>query len=618
MVALLAAQVHVPLFKIRVPTSTNPIAAARLPGGDATLPNPSWAAAGAGTIPTSRARCTTGTGTSVLASTSTAAQINTAISGCDANHYVELGAGTFTLSAGLTFSGKNNISLRGQGSDSTFLVFSGTDTCKGTSASICAPSLDTSYWQSPSNVADLTGTFSRGQTTLTFSSVTSLQVGDPVTFDLTDDVSDSGDIYICQSASDCAIDGASSAQRVGRAQQQLVTVTAINGSDVTFSPGLYMPNWSSGRTPQAWWATDPIKGIGIEDLSMDHATPAAAVEFFNCVGCWLQRVRSIQPGRAHVLLFHSTRITIRDSYFYEGADHASQSYGVEIGPGGDCLIENNIFQLVTAPVTVNGSGSGCVVAYNFSINHKYTGGGGNTWQSHGLFMHAGGIDYILAEGNIGPGMYSDSFHGSHHFITAFRNDWSGYQPEPGATPTGNTIPMILYPYSRFYNLVCNVLGNSSRHIQYESLTGNTNRDKTIYVLGTDGDAGNIPPEDTNVDRTTLRWGNWDVVSASNVASANDTAGIKWDSSEVPSGITNYANPVPGSQTCPSSLYLSAKPSRFGSVAWPGIGPDITSGNISNRGGHSNKNAAQACYETLGGNSDGSSAVLSFNTTTCGF
>jgi hypothetical protein len=54
--------------------------------------------------------------------------------------------------------------------------------------------------------------------------------------------------------------------------------------------------------------------------------------------------------------------------------------------------------------------------------------------------------------------------------------------------------------------------------------------------------------------------------------------------------------VPASQTLPSSFYLPSKPSWFGSVAWPAIGPDVTGGNISGYAGHANKIPARVCYE----------------------
>src|SRR5262249_25066222 len=86
----------------------------------------------------------------------------------------------------------------------------------------------------------------------------------------------------------------------------------------------------------------------------------------------------------------------------------------------------------------------------------------------------------------------------------------------------------------------------------------------------------------------LRWGNYDTVNAAS----------RWQSSEVPSGLAQYANSVPGSQSLPASFYLSSKPSWFGSVAWPAIGPDVTGGNVNNLAGHVYQNPAQLCYEKL--------------------
>jgi hypothetical protein len=105
----------------------------------------------------------------------------------------------------------------------------------------------------------------------------------------------------------------------------------------------------------------------------------------------------------------------------------------------------------------------------------------------------------------------------------------------------------------------------------------------------------------------MRWGNYDVV--------NNTT--RFENAEVPSGIANFANPVPSSQTLPASLYLAAKPSWWPSAkAWPPIGPDVTGGNIPNVGGHAYTIPAQDCYGTMGGAADGAGSVLSFNAANC--
>src|SRR5437879_6577427 len=60
----------------------------------------------------------------------TAAQINSAIAAC-ANGVVLLNPGTFTLSAGIDFVHKNNVTLRGSGANQTFLVFTNGVGCAG-------------------------------------------------------------------------------------------------------------------------------------------------------------------------------------------------------------------------------------------------------------------------------------------------------------------------------------------------------------------------------------------------------------------------------------------------------------------------------------------------------
>jgi hypothetical protein len=534
----------------------------------------------------------------------TAAQINNAIASCPSGRVVYLNAGVYNISGGITFNNKSNVTLRGAGANQTFLLFNSANGCHGTTADICLDSSDVNWRGGPSNLANWTAGYAKGTTVITLSNTANLAVGTPVTLDQLDDTSDNGDIYVCETGG-CAIDSYSGGQRTDRAQQQIVTVTAINGSQVTISPGVYMPNWRSSQNPAGWWATSPIRNSGVEDLSMDHtvAAPQSGIQFFNCVGCWAKGVRSLQPHRAHILSLQSARLIVRDSYFF-GSGGASQSYGIEIYPSSDTLIENNIFHSVTAPRVMNASCSGCVIAYNYSINDFYTAS--PNWMNHSDFMHAGGIDFVLLEGNVGAGMYSDPFHGTHHFVTLFRNRYNGWE----IGKTSQTSPAILYPYSRFFNVIGNVLGDVLRpHNNYQVTTaGGGSISQSVYVLGTDGNGSSIPPDDSNVLRTVMRWGNYDIVSAAN----------RFVSSEVPSGITKFANPVPPNQTLPASFYLSARPGWWpAGKPWPPIGPDVIGGNIPNVGGHAYTIPAQDCYTIkMGGPADGLGAALSFDASLC--
>src|SRR5581483_10023420 len=93
------------------------------------------------------------------------------------------------------------------------------------------------------------------------------------------------------------------------------------------------------------------------------------------------------------------------------------------------------------------------------------------------------------------------------------------------------------------------------------------------------------PSDPLVKGTMLRWGNYDTVNGS----------VRFVAAEVPSGLSQFSNPVPSTQTLPPSLYLSSKPSFFGSTPWPAIGPDVTSG--TETGGHAFRIPARRCYDS---------------------
>jgi len=366
-----------------------------------------------------------------------------------------------------------------------------------------------------------------------------------------------------------------------RNQRQIVKVTAISGNQVTISPGLYMPNWRSSQSPQAWWPTTVMRRAGIENMTIQPPDGAGGIIITNAMECWIQGVRSIKVappggpggGRNHVWLTLTRGNEIRSNYFF-GSGGESQSYGVEWYPGSDNLVENNIFQHVTSPLLV-GTGSGDVISYNFSIDDLYTLGGG-TWMQPTYASHNGGDAMLLIEGNDGLGMYTDNIHGTHHFLTFFRNHFYG---DPAKT--ANTATMHLFRYSRFFNIIGNVLGRTGYYTTYESNL--TTDDVDIYSFGQPypGLAG-----DPRTKETVMRWGNYDTVSATS----------RFDSAEVPSGLVNFANPVPATQALPPSLYRSAKPSWWGAGSWPAIGPDVMSGDIPGYAGHAYKIPARRCYE----------------------
>ena len=101
---------------------------------------------------------------------SSAATINAAIAACSANHYVQLAAGTYTLTAPLTFGQNSNVKLVGMGANQTLLVFTGATGC-WFGAEICMDSADLNYIVEPSNLANWTAGYSQGTTSITLSAL---------------------------------------------------------------------------------------------------------------------------------------------------------------------------------------------------------------------------------------------------------------------------------------------------------------------------------------------------------------------------------------------------------------------------------------------------------------
>ncbi|MGH9452518.1 MAG: hypothetical protein ACRD2O_00940 [Terriglobia bacterium] len=627
-----------------------------------------WSNAGIpGGIPVRNTQC----GSTIAAYNGAPTTINNAIAACPAGKFVSLGAGTFNLTVGIDFGQHSNVTLRGQGANSTLLVFTGAgaggyNSVVSMEGSISGPGFE-------QNVCDWTAGYFSGTTVITLAncgsttpakgSLSNLQVGSVLILDQLDEASDTGQIWNCATENSCANtiqggeardDGTCNGTMCLRSQQQGVVVTAISGSTITISPGLYMPNWRSGQKPQASFSNTTVTGDGVENLAIDTTNagqPAGggqSVMIANCNECWVSGIRSIYAQRSHVRILQGTHCVVQNSYFYENLSHATVSYGAEMMGSWDSLVVNNIFQQDTdSEPSCSGACAGNVIAYNFDINNVYTAPG---WMQAGFYQHASGDVLNLWEGNIGPGYNADDVHGTHHFETLFRNYLIGNNQSlcDGVPCTAQTVPIELYAGSRYINVIGNVLGQSGYHTGYQCdaiSTANcpfgakaTGTDTEIYALGYTGNGGQQDSSitgfclqtactthgsyDPQVAPYLYRWGNYDTVTAA-VRWCGNSSDPGWSTtcastSEVPTGLSQFANAVPSSTSLPASFYYSSQPSWWTTgVAWPPIGPDVSGGNISNVGGHANMNPAMNCYiNAMGGPADGSGGVLAFNASSC--
>lgn len=568
-----------------------------------------WGEAGAGTLPARSQVCAT------MNSTASASDINAAIASCGSDEVVLLTAGTYTIGApGIVFDGKSDVTLRGEGANLTFLNFIGANDCGGPSAGVCVQAQVPLDPGQPQNTATWTAGFLKGATSISLSNVTGLQVGsllalgqswDPLT-------SDNQQVYQCHGF-ECTVSGGNDIGGPGMEQNQIVSVTSVSAGPcpctVGISPGLYMPNWQAARNPKAMWNdVAPIRGVGIESMSLDFSGTSAqsGVQFFYATQSWLKNVRSIRPANHHVKAIVAAHITVRDSYFFDGQNHASESYGFNAFMASANLVENNIFQYITAPL-MNESSTGSVYGYNYSINDYY---GDGTWAQASMYNHGPNGNFILFESNDGYGLTLDNYHGTSHFVTAFRNRLYGFE----GINQNQTVPVYIYSYNRFTNIIGNVLGTYGYHTTYQNIRGVdaenfSSCNVAIYAVGWGGNCDNgdgSPASDDRAGETLLRWGNYDTVSS---ATAFNPANI-------PSTDTFFPNFVPASQDLPGSFYLPGKPAWFGTQDWPAIGPDVVGGTEMNVGGHNDRIPARRCFEDVMGGTFGDSVPRSFDSAFC--
>lgn len=563
-----------------------------------------WSQAGAGPIPNRTTICAN------LSPGATAAQINSAIAACPAEGVVKLAAGTYSVgSPGIVFDDKSGVTLRGAGSNATIINFTGNNNCGGMGGDVCFINGQPNWTGDPTNVANWTAGYAPGSTQITLSSTTNLKVGTVIILDqLNDTNTDNGGVWVCGTGgiNVCASEAQSGTGRTNRQLMQLVRVTAISGNNVSITPAIRMPNWRSDRSPGAWWSSDtPVMSSGIEDLQLNHTSSSGAesgIYFYNAYNCWVKGIASVKGPRNHVWLYQSAHITVRDSYFFDTKGQESESYGVEHFQASDNLIENNIFQHIAAAMLSDG-GDGSVFGYNFSINDYYAVA---DWAQGSAYHHGPGNNFFLWEGNDGFGLIADNVHGTAHFITAFRNRFQGWEQGKSL----QTVPVHIYAANRFFNIIGNVLGDVTYHNTYSAQAGGSSAgcDRAIYGIGWGGNCGGGGglPNDPLAVSTLMRWGNYDTV--------NDAA--RFQSAEVPTGSALYPNSVPASQTLPNSFYLNSKPTFFGSVPWPAIGPDVTGGSEAGIGGHNAKIPARRCFEDVMRGTWGDTTARTFDASAC--
>lgn len=482
--------------------------------------------------------------------------IQTALTNCPSGQVVALSAGTFKINGVVKVpTGKV---LRGAGMGQTILQVQDTITGTyvtgfygtGTSWNL---SLNTSY--------DLTGTMSKGTTTIQTQSAHNWAVNDIIVIDQLNNDADDPPVTNVGVNGTATFTGRATG---GRSLGQVCKITAVpDTTHATLEIPLYW-DYDNTLTPQAVEMPGLTQNAGIENLTIDNsANPNAnqndgPLAFMAAINCWAYRVEVIGSHQQAIRMYQAYRCTVRGCKVHEGIPAtpidgsqygSSHAYGIYLNPWvSACLIEFNVFYHLSNGVIMNGPVSGNVVAYNRVSDLYYTD---TTWVREAISFHGAHPVMNLIEGNWTTHWLTGDFYwGSSSHNTLFRNRMA-----MDTGKTGGTWNIGLYVKNRYYNIVNNVIGTASHEDTYE-VNGSTysvsNGPKLIYALGYYTANGATANHDTAVASTLIRHANYDSVNA----------GVVWN------GEDNH--------TISASLYLTAKPAWMDSgVNWPPVGNDVS-------------------------------------------
>jgi hypothetical protein len=301
---------------------------------------------------------------------------------------------------------------------------------------------------------------------------------------------------------------------------------------------------------------------GIEDMTLDaQNTVDTPIYFYGADRCWVKGVelKNVPGSDIGMIRYHGCfQCEINTCYIHDtmGWPGQTDGFATSFNYGtSNCLIVNTIVRHVADLCETNGA-SGNAYLYNYAIDMNRASS-----YARGITLSHGPHGFMnLAEGNVLPNFCNDGYHGSTSHIVMFRNHVNGQNMAQRKI-------INICRGSYYHTVVGNILGDTSWNPTYYEQPLNPSTISAVYVLGfptadTTGLSGytevpwvnwtkptNVP--DADVVGTLLRHGNYDYYNKA----------VVWDSNI-------------SSHTIPDSLIYTSKPSFFGTLQWPPIGPDV--------------------------------------------
>lgn len=502
------------------------------------------------------------------ASTDTA-NINNALKSCSAKGFVLLGAGTFQINGEISMA--SNVSLRGSGGSATALSLIGSAFIN---YGICCYSV---------GYGALSANPSAGATSVPLSGVTggtAPSVGNLAWFNQCDtgysgtlnngsgqntcttgSHEDNGGVYICFYDPVCMVHTSGSGPNNGQVQVVRITSVTNNGGGkytIGFSPGLYMPNWSTSNTAGLYWQSPSaiITGAGLEDMTVEVSFGASEnIDMADAYASWIKGVRFIGAPADDLIVIgaHSKNDLVANNYAYAQNAPSNFTSGSQIAfvnyEDSDNLFINNICDAADC-MQGEGADEGDIYAYNYGRDTQ------NNYNQATEFQHnsTGTAAFILVEGNEFNSALDDDTFGSHDFDTWFRNHLACWNPPYAITPS-TSVGIEMDSYARFDNAVGNAIGTTGT--SYCATTqSTTNVDDDAFGF----DSGN---NDGLNFTSSMRWGNY-LADISAARWCGNSSSPGWSTtcnstSEVPTTLSGnaapYENPVPTTTDLPCSFFM---------------------------------------------------------------
>jgi hypothetical protein len=356
--------------------------------------------------------------------------------------------------------------------------------------------------------------------------------------------------------------------RPDRPTCEIKEVASVSGNTVTFTSPLTITYRASHQAQLTRYTANGNGGnggvhvarAGVENLTLMGGGDGE-LRFETAAYSWAKAVEVTQWLGEGIAVNNSFRVEIRDSYIHTGAwpEPGGGGYAISFANGSsEVLIENNISRDVNKVMVMRSSGAGSVVAYNYTDDGWiFTN---PVWQEVGInASHMVGPHHVLFEGNYSFNADSDDTHGSSIYITFFRTGQS-------FNDVGGNPRAIGLNYGSWWDsFVGNVLGRPGQMTGWDytdvamscdasgnNCTGNNatwhSHKGDIWELGVYQGYWRMNP-DPKILQTVIRDGNYDYLTNSQ----------RWHN-------------TPVGFTIPDSMYLTSKPTFFGTNPWPWVNP----------------------------------------------